>query len=137
MHREIIINLNVHWSTRYLKMTAVRFFFLLWGFMNSYTPEFCWGIVTLDFPSVLDICRDISVELNLHEMRTLIKIRTNTGINNWKTYKYMNIVAYNLNVSQLSFCWLQKSLFINYSHCSFSMCIQYMYSVLFLKRALF
>lgn len=104
-------------------------YFLLWGFMNSYTPEFCWGIVTLDFPSVLDICRDISVELNLHEMRTLIKIQTNTGINNWKTYKYMNIVAYNLNVSQLSFCWLQKSLFINYSHCSFSMFIQYMYSV--------
>lgn len=136
MHREIIINLNVHWSTRYLEMTAVRLF----SAMGVYELLYPW-VLLRNCDSWLSICfghlQRYTVELILHEMRTLIKIRTNTGINNWKTYKYMNIVAYNLNVSQLSFCWLQKSLFINYSHCSFSMCIQYMYSVLFLKRALF
>lgn len=35
--------------------------------------DFLWEIMTLDFPSVFDVCRNMSLELYLHDTRTLIK----------------------------------------------------------------
>lgn len=53
--------------------------------------DFCWRMMTLDFPSRFDLCRDMSVELYLHDMRTLIKY---WHLQLKKTHKYVYIVTF-------------------------------------------
>lgn len=94
-----------------------------------------WVIVTLDFPSPFDLCRDISVDKYLHDMRTLIKRQTNTDTYNlYQNHHYLYILTQLILISIIIF-FAAKRPYNFLFPLLFSLYI--LYNVFFLKILLF